>query len=241
MKTIFLILITIAGMAQTRIPVKPIVVTDGMDYEYVLKPRQDTLRWYDPKRDTFKVTVHFEKLSAGYDAPDVITHVDNALDEYVVMDYVPRQFSGDNIVNPMGWTFLKGQLTNVAHHRNTLSILEADGWVEYQFTGHAIYYYAEQREDYGIAGVSIDKGPEVMVDLYMPGIVNNSHAVFIADSLDNNKDHVIRVRYTAQRNPNSNSSTARINLDKFVTYYTPGTFYPPPTEQKKKSTKPKKQ
>lgn len=239
--SILIVLITFAACAQKKTyPVKEVPVTDGGNYEYVLYPKQDSVRWYNPGQDTFKISVHFEKLSAGYPAPDVITNVDNALDEYVVQDYVPRQFSGENIVNPLGWTFTKGQLSNVAHHNNTLSILETDGWVEYGFTGHKIEWYAEQFESYGIAGVSIDKGPETMVDLYRSTNINNSVVMFTADSLDNNANHVIRVRYTAQRNPNANSGKARITHDKFVTYYTPGTFYPPPTQQKKKSTTPKK-
>lgn len=236
MKTSFSIIILLGALAacgQKKPPIKEIPVVDGTKYEYTLLPKQDSLRWYNGGLDTFRVFMIFEKLSAGFETPDIVTDVDNALDEYVIQDYVPRQFSGDNIVNPLGWTFVKNQLTNVAHHNNTLSILETDGWIEYGFTGHKIEWYAEQFESYGIAGVSIDKGPETMVDLYRATNINNSVVVFTADSLDNNANHVIRVRYTAQRNPNANSGKARITHDKFVTYYTPGIYYPPKSKKKK--------
>ncbi|MCI0528184.1 MAG: hypothetical protein L0Y56_12165, partial [Nitrospira sp.] len=129
-------------------------------------------------------------------------------------------------------TFLKGQLTNVAHYQNTLSILEADGWVDFRFQGYKIEWYAEQFESYGIAGVSIDKGPEIMVDLYQPWNYNNSTVVFTADSLDQLVEHVIRIRYTGQHNPKTNSDKARITHDKFVTYYRQDNYYPP-TQNKK--------
>jgi len=115
----------------------------------------------------------------------------------------------------------------VAHHQNTLAFIQVDGWVDFDFTGYKIEYWAEQFESYGMAGVSMDHGPEIMVDLYAPENVNNSRLVFVADSLENTA-HSIRIRYTRQRNPNANSGNARINLDKFVTYYHQGTYYPPP-------------
>jgi len=176
----------------------------------------------------------FDKLSNGHPLPDIITEVDNALDEYQQsLKYTPQTFSGDNILNPLGWTFSKDQLFNVAHHNNTLATLRTDGWVEYSFNGYKIVYFAETFESYGIAGVSIDKGPETMVDLYAPQEVNNSTAVFTADSLsqENGASHVIRVRYTAQRNPNSNNANAQINLDKFVIYQRQGNYYAPPGAQ----------
>ena len=224
-----LISISLSSCGQKKLPVKEIPATDGGTYDYILLPKQDSLRWYNPGPDTFKVSVAFEKISKGYPLPVVITEVDNALSEYQsALKYTPMNFTGDNIVNPLGWNFSKDQFFNVAHYKNTLAFLQTDGWVEYTFTGFKVEYWAEQFESYGIAGVSIDKGPETMVDLYRPINVNNSTSVFIADSLDNSKSHVIRVRYTAQRNPNANSANARITFDKFVTYWNQGNYYPVP-------------
>ena len=239
--SLFLILVLI-GCAQQYdgekpprikgLPLKEIPVTDEMQYTYLLTPRLDTLRWFNAGQDSFKVTMTFNKVSTGYPLPDVVTHVDDNFYglEYMELMYQPQNFVGDNIINPLGWNFSKGQVFNVAHHKNTLAFLQTDGWVDYGFTGYKVEYYAEMFESYGIAGVSIDHGPEVMVDLYQPWNTNNSHVVFTADSLENNVPHNIRIRYTRQRNPNSNNANARINLDKFVTYFHQSTYYqPPPT------------
>jgi hypothetical protein len=216
---------------KKSLPIKEVAATDGGKYEYILLPKQDSLRWYNPGQDTFKVTVTFAKIANGFPLPDVITEVDNALDEYQpALVYTPLSFAGDNIINPLGWNFSKDQLFNVGHHKNTLSFLQTDGWVEYSFSGYKIEYWAEQFESYGIAGVSIDNGPETMVDLYSPTEQNNSRLVFSADSLsqDNNAFHKIRVRYTHQRNPNANSANARITLDKFVYYWRQPNYIAPP-------------
>jgi hypothetical protein len=239
---ILFLLLALVGCAQQHdgkpprvkgLPLKEIPVTDKMQYTYLLTPRFDTLRWFNAGQDSFKVTMTFNKVSTGYPLPDVVTHVDDNFygQEYQVLKYQPQNFMGDNIINPLGWNFGKDQVFNVAHHNNTLAFLQTDGWIDFEFTGYKIQYYAEQFESYGIAGVSIDHGPEVMVDLYQPWNYNNSMVVFTADSLENNVAHTIRVRYTRQRNPNANSANARINLDKFTYYYHQGTYYQPPVPE----------
>jgi hypothetical protein len=229
--SILLLAFALNSCGQGKLPVKKLNVTDGLDYEYVLYPKQDSLRYYvSEEKDTFKVSVHFEKISHGYAMPDIVTTIDDNFfgEEYSQpMGYVPQSYSGDNIINPLGWNFSKDQLFNVAHHNNTLAFLQTDGWIEIKFHGYKIEYYAEKFESYGIAGVSIDKGPETMVDLYAPQEVNNSQSVFVADSLVDSVEHTIRVRYTHQRNPNANSGNARINLDKFVIYQKQPTYYAP--------------
>lgn len=237
MKTIISLLLVLSfcvTFGQKKLPIKEVKVVDGGTYEYTLLPKQDSLRWYNGGGiDTFKVSMRFTKLSKGMPLPDAIYDVDNALDEYQTIKYTPQKFAGDNIVNPLGWNFAKGQLTNVAHYKNTLAFIETDGWLDFTCTCYKIEWYAEVFESYGIAGVSINKGPEVMVDLYQPVNTNNSTVVFVADSLDNTKENSIRIRYTGQRNPNTNSTKARINIDKFMTYTHQGSYYPPPSETKK--------
>lgn len=217
----------LTSCGQKKLPIKEVKVSDGYKYEYTLLPKQDSLRWYNGGGlDTFRVFMTFEKISTGFPLPDVITDVDNALSENSLsLVYTPMVYAGDNIVNPGGWTFLKNQLTNVAHHDNTLAFIQSDGWVDFTFSGYKIEYWAEQLESYGIAGVSIDGGPEQMIDLYDATNINNSRVVFTADSLENNASHKIRVRYTGQRNPNANSGAARITLDKFRTFYGGGVMY----------------
>ena len=229
---LFFLLIALTSCGQKKLPTKEVAVTDGGKYEYVLLPKQDSLRWYNPGQDTFKVTVLFDRLQNGHPMPDLISHVDDNFfgEEYAVyLKYTPQSFSGDNILNPLGWNFGKDQLFNVAHHNNTLAFLQTDGWVDYSFNGYRIEYHAEKFESYGIVGVSVDNAPEVMVDLYAPVEYNNSQVVFTADSLQNDSVHTIRLRYTKQRNPNSNSQSARITFDKFVTYQKQSNLYIPPT------------
>ena len=233
MKKIFWFLFALVSCGQVEVGVKEVPVTDEMQFTYLLTPALDSIYRFNPGQDSFQVTMVFNKISAGFPLPDVVTHVDDNFfgQEYAPMlMYTPADYSGDNIINPLGWNFGKGQVFNVAHHNNTLAFLQVDGWVEYTFSGYKIEYHAEQFESYGIAGVSIDNGPETMVDLYSPTNGNNSRVVFTADSLtqDNNAYHKIRVRYTHQRNPNSNNANARITLDKFVTYFRQGTYYKPP-------------
>ena len=233
MKKFILILLVLIGCDKPIRPAKEIPVTDELVYIYNLYPKRDTVRFFNPGQDSFQVTMLFNKISAGFPLPDVVNEVDNALTEYTMnsLHYTPQNFAGDNIINPLGWNFSKDQVFNVAHYKNTLAFLQTDGWVDFTFTGFKIEYYAELFESYGIAGVSVDGGPETMVDLYAPQETNNSSAVFVKDSLENNVSHTIRVRYTKQRNPNSNSQNARINLDKFVTYFHQGTYYVPPVPQ----------
>ena len=240
MKKIFILLLVLVACKDQpddqKFPVyKNTIAKDGMVYTYLLIPARDTLHTFNVGQDSFKVTMQFEKVSVGHELPDVITEIDNALDEYTMSSliYTPQNFAGDNIVNPLGWNFMKGQVFNVAHHKNTLSYLQTDGWVDFTFTGYKIEYSAEQLEGNGIAGVSVDGKPETMVDLYSPEETNNSRTVFVEDSLENNASHKIRVRYTGQRNPNSNSGNARINLDKFTTYFRQGTYYLPPNSPTK--------
>ena len=52
-------------------PVKEIPVTDEMSYAYLLTPRLDTLRYFNPGQDSFKVTMIFNKVSAGFPLPDL--------------------------------------------------------------------------------------------------------------------------------------------------------------------------
>jgi hypothetical protein len=244
MKNSFLIFLTLialtsCGQSKKKLPTKEVTVTDGGKYEYILYPKQDSLRWYNPGQDTFKMTVTFNRLQNGHPMPDIITQIDDNFfgEEYAIhLHYQPQSYSGDNILNPLGWNFSKDQLFNVTHHNNTLAFLQTDGWVDYSFNGYKIEYYAEKFESYGIAGVSVDNAPETMVDLYYPTEMNNSTMVFVADSLKNDTTHTIRVRYTKQRNPNSNRMDARITLDKFVTYQKqPNLFLPPTSSDTTKS------
>ena len=54
---------------------------------YILLPKQDSLRWYNPGQDTFKVTVTFDKLQNGHPMPDLITHTD---DNFFGQEYAVR-------------------------------------------------------------------------------------------------------------------------------------------------------
>jgi len=233
MKTSFLIFalcLALTSFVQKKPTTKKITVTDGMKYSYTLLPKQDSLRWYDPGLDSFEVRMSFHRLKTGYPLSDLIVDTDGAWSEYSSILYTPMS-NAENIVNPIGWNFTRNQVTDVSHHDYTLSFIEVDGWVDFGFNGYKIEYHAEVREDYGIAGVSVDKGPETMVDLYKATNATNSQIVFTADSLEDNVGHTIRIRYTAQRNPNANSQKARINLDKFVTYTHQGNFYPDKSQQ----------
>jgi len=237
---LFLTLIALTSCGQKKPPTHKVTVTDGGKYQYILYPKQDSLRWYDPGKDTFRVTVTFDRLQNGQPMPDLISHVDDNFfgEEYAVyLKYSPQSFSGDNILNPLGWNFSKDQLFNISHHNNTLAFLQTDGWVDYEFNGYRIEYHAEKFESYGIVGVSVDNAPETMVDLYAPINYNNSQVVFTADSLKNDSIHTIRLRYTKQRNPNSNNANARITFDKFVTYQKqPNLFVPPASDTKSKQS-----
>lgn len=79
------------------------------------------------------------------------------------------------------------------------------------FEGIQATYYAAQADNNGIAAVSVDGGPEVMVDLYSPSSAPSS-PLYITLLLPYGK-HTLKIRVTGDKNPNSEYSW--VNVDRF--------------------------
>lgn len=93
------------------------------------------------------------------------------------------------------------------------------------FTGTGIDYYAAKWYNRGIAAVSIDGGPEELVDLYAPGVVGDTSTVSYQQLVFSKRDlplgtHTIRVRFTGTFNPAA-SSPYLITIDYFEAFDDP--------------------
>jgi hypothetical protein len=75
----------------------------------------------------------------------------------------------------------------------------------FSFTGTGVVWIAAKWYNRGIAAVSLDGGPEQMVDLYAPGVsgdtstVSFQQAVYSASGLSNGP-HTLRIRVTGNHN-----------------------------------------
>lgn len=89
----------------------------------------------------------------------------------------------------------------------------------FSFTGTGVVWIAAKWYNRGIAAVSLDGGPEQMVDLYAPGIpgdtstVSFQQQVYSASGLSNGP-HTLTIRVTGNRNPAA-SSPYLITVDAF--------------------------
>lgn len=139
--------------------------------------------------------------------PDIIQEIDDkpsAAISYMVNATTP--FNG--VVNQPDWTkwvHFENQTWNAPHLANTASFgYVVNGYLQVSWTGYKIEWYPEKRENHGIAAVSVDGGPEVMVDLYKNTKANGNELAFtwpnVTPANPTNATHTIRIRVTGQKN-----------------------------------------
>ncbi|UVI32620.1 alkaline phosphatase family protein [Paenibacillus spongiae] len=80
---------------------------------------------------------------------------------------------------------------------------EKDAYFELTFTGKQVQLYGAKDKAHGIAAISIDGGPETMVDLYASARANQIY--FTSPELPSGT-HTVKVRVTGDKNPQSQNS-----------------------------------
>lgn len=152
--------------------------------------------------------------------------------EYIVIRKVyvpPAPISIDNIdsrnVYGLTWTHTANTSWLTNFHNKTGSFSSTTGaTIITSFTGHTVEWWTEKRENHGIAGVSIDNGPEEIVDLYADRTDNNSQLVYSRSGLANG-NHTIKIRVTGNKNldtdgtgPDKGATEVTVIHDRLVAY-----------------------
>ena len=83
-----------------------------------------------------------------------------------------------------------------------------------RFIGSQIILYAQIREDGGIAAISLDDGPETLVDCHYPQLLHHATVqptapVYRSEMLDPGP-HVLKIRVTGTKNTDSRGATIRL-------------------------------
>lgn len=116
------------------------------------------------------------------------------------------------------WTPSVNAPWNANHFDKTASYtLVKDGALETTFDGYKVEWFTEKRFNHGIAAVSIDGGPEVMVDLYDARTDNPSLKVWTSPVLTSGI-HKIKIRCTLTKSNTSTGTDTNIIHDYFRTY-----------------------
>ena len=96
-------------------------------------------------------------------------------------------------------------------YNNTVSLDDISGeYATISFTGTQIKFYTDQRNNRGIAGVSIDGGSETNVDLYAATDAAD-HLIWTSPMLSRGA-HTLKIRNTGMKN--SQSSVTRLAIDR---------------------------
>ncbi|UKS24104.1 glycoside hydrolase N-terminal domain-containing protein [Paenibacillus sp. HWE-109] len=85
----------------------------------------------------------------------------------------------------------------------------ADAYVLLRFTGSKVKLYGAKNNNQGIAAISIDDGPESLVDTYAPSR-SDQHLLFESKDLAN-QEHVLRIRVTGQKSASANNTFVSID------------------------------
>lgn len=120
--------------------------------------------------------------------PDVITDIDN------VVAQTANKYSA-------GWLHYANNTWNANHLNNTISVTYTAGsTLEVTFNGYKCEWWSEPRMNHGIAGLSIDGGPEVEVDLYDKRSDNITAKIWTSPNLTAGV-HVLKIRMLNKKNP----------------------------------------
>lgn len=135
--------------------------------------------------------------------PDVVSSIDNT--------------DARNVYTPVaGWFHATNQTWTQTYHNKTGSYTgAANASFETTFDGYKVEFWSEKRLNHGIAAISIDGGPEVMVDLYDPTTNNNSQKVWTSPDMTNGTKK-IKIRVTGNKYPSA--TEASVIIDRLVVY-----------------------
>lgn len=142
------------------------------------------------------------EVPSGHDGYDiVISAKPKVIAPIVIMiDNNPNEAVNGQLVN----TYVPGSPTwthtNVTgHHNNTISFSSAvNATLTTKFTGTKIEWVTERRFNHGIVAISIDNGPEAMVDQYA-ATESKQQVLFTSPTLTAGI-HTIKLRVTGNKN-----------------------------------------
>ncbi|MBA2943074.1 discoidin domain-containing protein [Paenibacillus sp. CGMCC 1.16610] len=113
----------------------------------------------------------------------------------------------DQFVYSSGWGYASsesGAYSRDNHYSNT-----TDAYALLRFTGSKVQLFGAKNNNQGIAAISIDDGPETLVDTYASSR-SDQQLLFDSDSLAN-QEHVLRIRVTGQKNAGANNTFLSID------------------------------
>jgi hypothetical protein len=174
-----------------------------------------------------KITAYIKNLLEPLTVPDVVTIIDDAVgpaNQYMLPPLTaggaPRVSTHPNNTGSYtDWNHWNNQPWNVNHQNNSISFCYLkDAYLEIRWTGYKIEWYTEKRNNHGIAGVSIDGGPETNVDLYKNTTVNSSELVYTWTGTTN-APHTLRIRVTDTKN---DAATEKNIIHDYVKVYSKG-------------------
>lgn len=176
---------------------KTIKATDGMVYKWKV-PEPDTARFFESATgEILEATTTFRKIGTTQPPPQTVEQIVD--DRNALIKYAPA------------WVPYTGSIYQDGTAQYTTT---KDATATMTFTGNRVEYHAEKRFNHGIAGVKIDGGTEVMVDLYDPRRDNVKAMLFDSGPLTNGL-HTITIRMTGTKNPLATETNIIIDYLKF--------------------------
>ncbi|WP_328365506.1 family 20 glycosylhydrolase [Micromonospora zamorensis] len=192
--------------------------TDEWFDQYAKRPTEVLAErlWGGPRSST--VEAFFTRVDAIGDAPGVPS---------VVQVNDNTTGTGDNQFSYSGtWQYGTNgarQFQGDDHYSSTL-----DSAYQVRFTGNKVKLFAARAANHGRAGVSIDGGPETVVDLYSPTRVDQ--AMVFTSGLLAQGSHVLRVRVLNSRNASSSGTAVTADKVEVSRAATPAAAFDPSTE-----------
>ncbi|GLZ58352.1 family 20 glycosylhydrolase [Micromonospora sp. NBRC 107095] len=194
--------------------------TDEWFDQYAKRPTEVVAErlWGGPRSST--VEAYFARVDAIGDAPGVPS---------VVQVNDNTTGTGDNQFSYAGtWSYGANgsqQFQRDDHYSSTL-----DSAYQVRFTGNKIKLFAARAANHGRAGVSIDGGPETVVDLYSPTRVDQA-MVFTSGQLAQGP-HVLKVRVLNSKDGSSSGTAVTADKVEVSRAATPAAVFDPATEHR---------
>ena len=100
--------------------------------------------------------------------------------------------------NYVGAGWIHGTITNTFYNSTHSATVVNGAYVTFKFAAGRIYWYTEKKKTHGIVAISIDGGPETLIDLYSS---TEQHVlVYTSPFLDRLATHTFKIRATGTKN-----------------------------------------
>ena len=168
-----------------------VTVTDGLVHKRVVSDQSDSAFYFHSNGKKYLATTTFKEIGTTtppVEVPSVLGSIDNVDARNV---YFGNWLSFNNAV------FHNGTSTYATVVNSTITIT---------FIGKRIEWWTEKTRNKGIAGLSIDNGPEINVDIYANTTVNGTEKVWESPLLSAGQ-HTLKIRLTNTKNPLATETT----------------------------------